>query len=237
MFDRKKYKDFAKQMLKNRYGVLILISLIISVITYLLTMPGTIKIPDFDVETMSFSEIMFLISQEINVSSASSTFFTFIKSLILSIFEIAAINVYLKISRSPEKVSMKDFIEGFSNWGPAILAFLWQFLWIFLWTCLFIIPGIIKQIAYSQMYYIITEYEGISVRKAMKISMLITRGHKGDLFIMYLSFIGWGILCGLTLGIGYIFLKPYMDVSFVNAYHAMMKEALERGIIKPEELA
>ena len=53
---------------------------------------------------------------------------------------------------------------------------------------------------------------------------------------MYLSFLGWAILATIPAGLGYIFLIPYMNLSFINAYHAMMKEALETGRIKPEDL-
>ena len=53
---------------------------------------------------------------------------------------------------------------------------------------------------------------------------------------MGLSFLGWMTLCAFTLCIGYLWLVPYMEMSYVNAYHAMLKEALETGRIKPEDL-
>ena len=141
------------------------------------------------------------------------------------------------MSRSPEPVTFGVFIEGFNNWARAILGILWESLWIFLWTLLFVIPGIIKAIAYSQMFYIIVEYKDISVTKAMRISIDITRGHKWDLFVMYLSFIGWDILSALTLGILELWLAPYKNMTYTNAYHALIKEAIEKGIIKPEDLS
>ena len=76
----------------------------------------------------------------------------------------------------------------------------------------------------------------MSVTRSMKISKIITNGHKGDLFVMYLSFIGWEILATLTFGIGYLWLVPYINMSLVNAYHSMLKEALETGKLKPEDL-
>ncbi len=151
--------------------------------------------------------------------------------------EVAAIGVYIKMSRSPEPVKFSDFIEGFNNWARATLGILWQTLWTLLWTLLFIIPGIIKGIAYSQMFYIIAEYKDVSVTKALRISIEITKGHKWDLFVMYLSFLGWAILSAFTLGILNLWLTPYMNMTYVNAYHALMKEALESGRIKPEDLS
>jgi hypothetical protein len=48
-----------------------------------------------------------------------------------------------------------------------------------------------------------------------------------DLFVMCLSFLGWAILASIPAGLGFIWLRPYMHMSFMNAYHAMLKEALD----------
>jgi uncharacterized membrane protein len=87
------------------------------------------------------------------------------------------------------------------------------------------------------MFYIIAEYKEVSISKAMRISIEITKGHKWDLFVMYLSFLGWAFLSVFTLGILNFWLLPYMNMTYVNAYHALMKEALESGRIKPEDLS
>ena len=53
---------------------------------------------------------------------------------------------------------------------------------------------------------------------------------------MELSFLGWELLGALSLGIGYIWIIPYRQMTYVNAYHALLKNALEQGVIKPEDL-
>ena len=140
------------------------------------------------------------------------------------------------MTRSPEPVSFSLFIVGLNNWFRATLATLWQFLWVFLWSLLFFIPGIIKSLEYSMMFYIVAEYKNISVTKAMKISMIITRGHKMDLFVLALSFFGWILLSCLTLGIGLIFLQPYMELTYVNTFHDLLQEAIEKGSLRLEDL-
>jgi len=241
MFNRKQYKNFARQQLKGRWTVPVLMTLIIVVISCLFEIPDCLRIfsgPDFQALLNytgdSLEEVMAL-SESVN-SNSTSILTTIIQVIVSGILEVAAINVYIKMSRSPEPVSLKGFIEGLNNWARALLGALWQLLWVFLWSLLFLIPGIVKAYAYSQMFFIITEYKDVSVTKAMRISMLITKGHKWDLFVMDLSFLGWAILCGLTLGIGALWLEPYMNMSKVNAYHAMLKEALESGLLKPEDL-
>jgi len=243
MFERKKYKDFAKKQLKNRWTVPVLMTLFIFVIMELFAIPDYIRFFDSGIVeyvnavnagNFDYQTYITVLNQ---VSNNSTTFITsLIQTLAEGILSMAAIGLYLKMSRSPEGVSFKVFIEGLNNWARAILATLWQALWIFLWSLLFFIPGIVKSFAYSQMFYILSEYKNVSVTKAMKISMIITKGHKGELFVMGLSFLGWMILGLFTLCIGYLWLVPYMEMSYVNAYHAMLKEALETGRLKPEDL-
>lgn len=241
MFNRKQYKDFAKKQLKNRWTVPVLTTLIITLISLIFDIPDTIRMFSSDTfwklinyEGSDINEIYNLYSMA--TASGTSTITSIIQIIVAAILEVAAINVYIKMSRSPEPVSLKTFIEGMNNWARALLASLWQALWIFIWTLVFIIPGIIKAYAYSQMFFIVAEYKNVSVTKAMRISMIITHGHKWDLFVMELSFIGWALLATLTLGIGYFWLIPYMQMTRVNAFHAMLKEALESGKILPEDL-
>ncbi len=58
------------------------------------------------------------------------------------------------------------------------------------------------------------EYPEISGREALKLSMKITDGYKWDIFLLGLSFIGWIILCVLTLGIGFLWLSSYIDTAY-----------------------
>lgn len=242
MFERKKYKKFALKQLKGRWTVPVLITLVICLISVIFSIPSYIGLfnnNDFlDLANYSGEDIEEILNLYSSVISQTSRyeFVSIIQMVVTVIFNVAALNVYLKMSRSPEKVSFSDFFEGLNRWGKAALAGLWQFLWVFLWSLLFFIPGIVKAFSYSQMFYLITEYKDLSVTKAMKISMIITKGHKWDLFVTYLSFIGWGILCVFTLGIGTLWLTTYINMTLTNAYHAMLKEAIDTGKIKPEDL-
>ncbi len=237
MFERKKYKNFAKKQLAGRWGIPILVTVVITVISAIFAIPDTLQLIRNGYISAILNSDYVAASEAVNAANSTSFITSIINMIVSAILEVAAIGVYIKMSRSPEPVSFSDFIEGFNNWARAALTILWQFLWIFLWTLLFIIPGIIKAIAYSQMFYIIAEYKEVSVTKAMRISMEITKGHKWDLFVLSLSFLGWQILSAFTLGILNFWLTPYINMTYVNAYHALMKEALETGRIRPEDLS
>lgn len=239
MFNRKNYKKQARQQLNKNLGTPVCISLIFLGISFLFQIPSIISLflsEDFWTSiTMPFSSTPDLMNYSGGLTGFPSFFVSFIQTCVEGIVNYAAITVYLKIVNSNEKATFSDFLEGLTYCGKALLATLWKTLWVFLWSLLFVIPGIIKSLAYSQMFCILGENKNISIRKSMRISTIITRNHKGDLFLMYLSFAGWGLLSLLTSGIGYIFLMPYIKLSMVNAYHGMLNDALKQGIICQED--
>ncbi|MDR0527857.1 MAG: DUF975 family protein [Spirochaetaceae bacterium] len=142
---------------------------------------------------------------------------------------------YLKRARGKD-ANFVDLFDGFRLGSvPCSLASrqIWQVvftmfllliiegLFIALWTCLFIIPGIIKYLSYSMSYYILRDNPDIGVLEAITKSRKMMMGHKGQLFGLYLSFFGWGLLCVITLGIGVLWLVPYISLSLANFYETL----------------
>ncbi len=97
---------------------------------------------------------------------------------------------------------------------------------VLLWSLLLIIPVIIKALSYSMTPYILRDRPDLQNNAAIELSMDMMQGHKADLFWLYLSFIGWAILCCLTLGIGFFWLDPYMSAS-VAAFYEDLKADYE----------
>ena len=98
-------------------------------------------------------------------------------------------------------------------WGMFLMN-----LFIFLWSLLFIIPGIVKAFSYALTPFILEERPELGANEAIDHSRAMMKGHKFDLFWLLLSFIGWGILCMFTFGIGFLWLAPYMQTSFAAFY-------------------
>jgi uncharacterized membrane protein len=129
------------------------------------------------------------------------------------------------------------FRTGFANYWRHVGGMLWMALFTFLWTLLFIVPGIIKAMAYFMTPYILSDCPNVTATDALKLSMRMTAGHKGKVFVMGLSFIGWGILTALTGGIlGIFYTGPYSCTSFAGLYHELKYEALNKGVVSPAEL-
>ncbi|MCR4736061.1 MAG: DUF975 family protein [Treponema sp.] len=239
MFDRQKYKQFAKIQLKDRMGIPVLTTFITLAIILACTIPISLSSSNsIDYNSLNTADIEELIGSlsTIYANLLRSDFLTTLVALIETVLIYGSINMYLKMSKSPEPVSFNDFTDGLAEFGRAILAYLWQLLWLTLWTMLFIIPGIIKSYEYKMTYYLACEYKNISVIDALNISKKITRGHKFDLFILDLSFIGWNLLGMISCGVGFLWIIPYIKMTEINAYHAILKEAIEEGRLNPEEL-
>lgn len=47
------------------------------------------------------------------------------------------------------------------------------------------------------------------------------KGHKTELFVLDLSFIGWWLLSIITLGIGFLWLVPYYRQTVANFYRKL----------------
>ena len=114
--------------------------------------------------------------------------------------------------------SVGNLFDGFVQFPRIFLLYLAEGLFIFLWSLLFVIPGIIKSYSYSMSNFIMAENPEMSAKEAMEVSMEMMRGNKWRLFCLELSFIGWGILCLFTLGIGYLWLNPYINASLAAFY-------------------
>ena len=124
----------------------------------------------------------------------------------------------LTIARNQD-AKLEQIFEGFKkNFGTALVAYLLKAIFVFLWTLLLIIPGIIAAISYSQVFYILAEDDSISGMDALKKSKEMMYGYKWKYFCLRLRFIGWFLLCIWSLGIGFLWLNPYITISCANFY-------------------
>lgn len=135
----------------------------------------------------------------------------------------------LKFKRG-ENYSVETLFNGFRQFGSVVLLYLWMMLWIILWTLLLFIPGIIKSYSYSMSFYILADNPEVGVRNALTLSKQMMSGFKWKYFVLQLSFIGWSLLACLTLGIGFLWLSPYMQISIANFYDDVKESAANKGI-------
>ena len=123
----------------------------------------------------------------------------------------------LAVARNQE-AKLGQIFEGFNNFGNAIGTYILMVIFIFLWMLLLFIPGIIAAFSYSMTFYILSDEESIGPMEAIDKSKKMMDGYKWKYFCLMFRFFGWSILCILTIGIGYLWLMPYMQVSKAKFY-------------------
>lgn len=125
-----------------------------------------------------------------------------------------------------QKEDIKQIFEGFNNFANCLIAYLLMALYVILWSLLFIIPGIIAAISYSMVFYIMVDEPEIGPEAALRKSKEMMYGYKWKFFRLNIRFFGWSLLCILTLGIGFLWLIPYMHVTYVKFYEDIKNDPL-----------
>lgn len=125
----------------------------------------------------------------------------------------------------------ENLFQYFPYWKNAVCTRLLKGLYVFLWTLLLIIPGIIASYSYAMTEYILAEHPELTAGEAIAASKEMMYGNRWRLFCLQLSFIGWVILCALTLGIGNLWLNPYQNVAEAAFYREI--SGTERYVMPP----
>ena len=117
-----------------------------------------------------------------------------------------------------------SIFQAYQDVWRVLLTMLLQEIYVLLWTLLLIVPGIVKSISYSMTAYVLHDYPELSYDAAITRSSDIMRGHKMQYFLLILSFIGWWLLGIITLGIGFIWVTPYITAATTTFYEEARDE-------------
>ena len=129
------------------------------------------------------------------------------------------------------KVALKRFAAAtLAQWYASLIVFLKCFL--------LIVPGIIASCDYAMVPFIMVSRGDVAIADSLKLSRRLMYGHRWQYFCLLLRFVGWGILCIFTLGIGYFWLAPYAVTALWKFYRSLLPaeespEAAELPVLKP----
>ena len=219
-YSRKELKTAGKNDLNGKWGLAIAAALLAMLVPSMV-----LSVPEGILSGMSSvmleygdAETGLLLSKIGMIFSGLFTIF------ILGPLSIGYFAFTLRLSRGVEVTATmpyRVFTKGF--YGRFTLAYFMMNLFIILWSLLFVIPGIVKSYSYYMMGYILTDHPEMGWKEAIEESKRMMQGHKMDLFVLHLSFLGWILLSCLTLGILLIYVVPYMQQTEANFY-LMLKE-------------
>ena len=110
-----------------------------------------------------------------------------------------------------EEAKFSDLFSCFDRFLDGLWMRIRTILQVFLWSLLFVIPGIVASYRYAMVPYLMADHPDMSVAQAFDRSKAMMNGHKGELFLLHLSFIGWLLLSAITLGLAGLVIAPYMQ--------------------------
>lgn len=146
----------------------------------------------------------------------------------INIFTVIMRRFFLE-GRTYEKVSPQRllFLLRVKRWVRVSCTMFAASFFQFLWS-LTLIGGVIKRYSYFLVPYIAAENPDVRALEAVTLSRRMMRGHKWECFLMEMSFLGWVILGGATLGISEIFYSnPYRMATYAE-YYVRVRETYKK---------
>ena len=187
----------ARESLRNNWGLAIGVTIVILAIQTALSLFG--KIP--------------LIGLVFSIGSL----------LISGALSLGVATFWLSLSRTGYG-TMNQAFSGFSRFGVTFVTYLLATIFVLLWMLLLIVPGIIASIRYSQIWFVLADNPQMDALDAINRSKQLMRGNKWKYFCLQWRFFGWGLLCLLTLGIGFLWLAPYIAMSQAKFYDDLTEQ-------------
>ena len=150
-------------------------------------------------------------------SSIKINLLTLGQLLIGGVIQLGYAGILLK-QHGDQAYTVSDLCSQFHRFGQGFAQKFLRELYCFLWGLLFIIPGIIAGLSYAMTPFLMAEHPEMSAGEAIACSKELMDGHKWDLFVLHLSFIGWDLLAMVTLGLGNLVLNPYKNAAEAAFY-------------------
>lgn len=242
-------KDQAKDMLLGKWGASILITFVGSLITAMVnfslsitqnnTMNSAYSV-DNSVTAVTFLSILFFV-------------ISVVASIILNILNLGITLFFLNIACG-RQYSFKDLFHGYRERTNTALAVSAAMVLIQVVTLtpyqvqldiymqngeftnliIAIILGIVGiciyvplSLAFSISFFLMLDFPQHGAKEILRLSLRTMKGHKRRLFYIQLSFFPLMLLCILSFGIGFLWLTPYMQMTYTYFFLDVMQPATQ----------
>ena len=207
------YRRIARENLAGNWGKSILVTFVAAVFGALLTGVSF----SFNIDAEILAELPATLQRYVALLVSIMSFLGLVQFIVGGTVQLG----YTKYLLNQYNKASFDISNLFSEFDRFTQGFLQNFLrglYVFLWSLLFVIPGIVKSYSYAMTPFIMAENPDMTANEAITASRELMDGHKGELFILDLSFFGWALLNLLTLGLGSLALNPYMNAARAAFY-------------------
>lgn len=233
---RSELKDLAKEKLTGRFGSVIWALLIVSIVTRAASGTITSFLPVggwfWNIASIVLTALISIFLGVLQTGIAyyflniacgmkytsSDVFYGFQNNAEKSI-KISAVHVVLEtICLLPSQILMLFFIESF-DYKVLLYTYAAMFIGYVVMTPF--------SLAISQSYYLLLDFPDATAKEVLQTSIRVMKGHKWRLFKLELSFLPLQLLCMLSLGIGFLWLNPYMYMTYTEFFLDLMNPGAE----------
>lgn len=208
-------RERARNILSGKWGAVLCVTFVAGI--FGATVVGSGGSIEIDLEQESWQKMPDIVKTYLSAVLSVGGVLGIAQFILGGVVQLGYCKYLLKLHDGQE-ASISDLFGEFHRFRDGFVLSLLTALYTFLWTLLFIIPGIIAVYKYAMAPFILAENPKLKPSQAIDASKRMMEGRKMELFCLYLSFIGWILLCILTLGIGSLWLDPYMNVSTAVFY-------------------
>lgn len=138
---------------------------------------------------------------------------------LMSIMMSVGFRIYCMYVCQFQKAGFGNLFDGFAFFFKVLGLFIMMAIFVYLWSLLLIVPGIIAAYRYRMALYIMIDNPHMSALDCIRASKQMMNGHKGELFVLDLSFLGWYLLAMIPFVT--IWVTPYTEITNVNYYLAL----------------
>ena len=231
MIDRREIKLKAKDLCRNAKPSLITMGMIFTLISIVI---GTLssgvlgRITQQDAERFMSYYSSGNVEKAIMIASKlkptpTGTLISSLLSVVMWVVNAGFTIFVINTVRKKEEASYGNILDGFEIAFRVILLNLLEAIVVGLMSCLLFVPGLIFSYAYRQALFILIEHPEMSVKECMRESRRMMKGHKWELFMMDLSFLGWYLLSAIVPVAG-IYVTPLTETSYFMYYQELNNE-------------
>lgn len=195
--DTTQLKSRAKEQIRGKWGVAI----------------GTVLVANIILEV----DFAYRVTSELGAEGLSYSI-NLIALLLGGVISVGLCRFLLNMATGREEARFDNLFSGFNIYLKTLGLNILITLAVVAGTLLFIIPGIIVSLMFSQAFYILSEDPSKSITQCISESVNLMTGHKWELFYLELTFIGWWLLAVITLGIAALWVSPYQKLTEANFY-------------------
>ena len=214
LMDTVSMKQFAKQRLAQNRWPMVLVALIMTVIAGIAD-AGSIPKVEIDYNALADGSMDAVKTVARTAGPILGTLSLALRYLILNPLQVGTRHFFRR--NIYENAVIEDLSRPLANYVNIILTMLVYTVITAIGTAFCIVPGIILGLGFWLVPYILAENPNLPITEVLSLSWNKMNGHKSELFMLFLSFIGWYLLSIITFGIaGILFVTPYTQQTYAQ---------------------